>query len=260
MVGGGQRSEQAVVDLGVEDRQALAVGGQDVGVGVFDPADQVVEAQAAQVVGHLAGAVVCSEQPGGQGAQALVGQTAGAGQGEGQGAGQGHDPGLAEPQGRGPPAILGEGGLCDPLDGWARKDAVLAGTHSLQQPVVDVMGLGGQFGEVFQAAQDADVVGVVDDGLDPQRPAVFEVSLDAGVPVEGVDDHAVVVPVDGGAEHALGDAADLPVEDDLRVVRAADVQVAGGQGVEERPGVPGGGEGDGLGDLDLAHGDVPPVA
>jgi hypothetical protein len=49
-------------------------------------------------------------------------------------------PGLAEPQGRGPPAVLGEGGLCDPLDGWARKDAVLAGTHSLQQPAVDVTG------------------------------------------------------------------------------------------------------------------------
>jgi hypothetical protein len=101
---------------------------------------------------------------------------------------------------------------------------------------------------------------VVDDGLDPQGPAVFEVGLDAGVPVEGVDDHAVVVPVDGGAEHALGDAADLPVEDDLHVVWAADVEVVGGQGLEERPGMAGGGEGDGLGDLDLPHGDVPPVA
>ena len=67
------------------------------------------------------------------------------------------------------------------------------------------MGLGGQFAEVFQAAQHADVVGVVDDGLDPQRPAVFEVGLDAGMPVEGVDDHAVVVAVHGGAEDALGD-------------------------------------------------------
>jgi hypothetical protein len=28
---------------------------------------------------------------------------------------------------------------------------------------------------VFQAAQDANVVGVVDDGLDPERPAVFVV-------------------------------------------------------------------------------------
>jgi hypothetical protein len=72
-------------------------------------------------------------------------------------AGQGHDPGLAEPQGRGPPAILGEGGLCDPLDGWARKDADLAGTHGLQQPAVHVTGLGGQLAEVLQAAKDADV-------------------------------------------------------------------------------------------------------
>jgi hypothetical protein len=37
----------------------------------------------------------------------------------------------------------------DPLDGWARKDAVLAGTHSLQHPAVHVTGLGGQFGEVL---------------------------------------------------------------------------------------------------------------
>jgi hypothetical protein len=56
------------------------------------------------------------------------------------------------------------------------------------------------------------------------------------VPVEGVDHHAIVVTVDGGAEDALGDAADLPVEDDLHVVRAADVQVVRGQGLEERPG------------------------
>jgi hypothetical protein len=42
LVGGGQQSEQAVVELGAEDRQTLAVGGQRVGVGVFDPADEAV--------------------------------------------------------------------------------------------------------------------------------------------------------------------------------------------------------------------------
>jgi hypothetical protein len=46
---------------------------------------------------------------------------------------------------------------CGPLNGWARKDAALAGTHGLHQSAVDVTGLGGQFAEVFQAAQDADV-------------------------------------------------------------------------------------------------------
>jgi hypothetical protein len=56
--------------------------------------------------------------------------------------------------------------------------------------------------------------------------------------VEGVDHHAVVVPVAGGAEHALCDAADLSAVDDLHVVRAADVQVVRGEGLEERSGMP----------------------
>ena len=63
-------------------------------------------------------------------AQALV-RDAGDGEAQhGQRAGQGLDPGVAEPQGRGPPAILGEGGLCDPRKGWTRKAArALAGTY-----------------------------------------------------------------------------------------------------------------------------------
>ncbi|MGC1213359.1 MAG: hypothetical protein WA890_19080 [Micromonospora sp.] len=63
-----------------------------------------------------------------------------------------------------------------------------------------------------------------------------------------------------GAEHALGGGADLLVEDELHVVGAADVEVVGGEGFERGTGVAGGGEHDGLGDLDLPHGDVPPVA
>jgi hypothetical protein len=38
-------------------------------------------------------------------------------------------------------------------------------------------------------------------GLDPHRPAVLEVLLDAGVLIEDIDDHAAVVAaVDHGAE------------------------------------------------------------
>lgn len=72
-VGGGARPEQPVAGVGAEDRDLDPAGGQDISVGVLDPADQPVEAQAAQVVGHLASAVVCSGQPGGQGTQALIG-------------------------------------------------------------------------------------------------------------------------------------------------------------------------------------------
>ena len=60
---------------------------------------------------------------------------------------------------RGPPAILGEGGLCDPLKGWARKDTTLPDTFSIEQAGVDVTGLGLQLVQMFQAAVAAQVVG-----------------------------------------------------------------------------------------------------
>ncbi len=42
LVGGGERDEQPVVDLGVEDGDADAVGGEGVAVGVREPADEAV--------------------------------------------------------------------------------------------------------------------------------------------------------------------------------------------------------------------------
>jgi hypothetical protein len=48
-------SEQSVVQLGVEDGHADAVGREDVLIGVLDPADEPGEAEAAQVVGRLRG-------------------------------------------------------------------------------------------------------------------------------------------------------------------------------------------------------------
>jgi hypothetical protein len=44
---------------------------------VLDAADQPVEAEPAQLMGHLAGVIAGAEQSGGQGTQALVGDTAG---------------------------------------------------------------------------------------------------------------------------------------------------------------------------------------
>ncbi len=41
----------------------------------------------------------------------------------------------------------------------------------VQQPVVDVTGLGLELLEVLQPSAAAQVTGVVDDGFDPQRPA-----------------------------------------------------------------------------------------
>ena len=61
----------------------------------------------------------------------------------------------------------------------------------------------------------------------------------------------------GGALLAGDDPA---VEDDLDGVGAAEVEVVGDQGLEERSGVAGLGEYDGAGDLDLGHRQFPPVA
>ena len=112
------------MDLGVEDRDALPVTGQDVGVAVREPGDEAFEAQPAQIVGHLRAGVVGAEQPGDVAAEPLVGDPADHVAGDGEGAGQGHDPRVAEPQGWGPPPVH-HGRRRDPLKGWARKDTTL---------------------------------------------------------------------------------------------------------------------------------------
>jgi hypothetical protein len=49
-------------------------------------------------------------------------------------------------------------------------------------------------------------------------------------------------------------------EDDLHLLGPAGVKIVDAQRLKERPGVPRRVEYDGAGDLDLTHGDVPPVA
>jgi len=70
-----------------------------------------------QIVAHLVDAVVGAEEGGHLGAQAPVGEPDDGVEGDTQGADQGHDPRVAEPQGRGLPAVRGERGQRDPLTG-----------------------------------------------------------------------------------------------------------------------------------------------
>src|SRR6185437_6044064 len=137
----------------------------------------------------------------------------------------GLDPRVAEPQGRGPPAILGEGGPRDPLKGWTRKDAALTDTFSIEQGGVDCTSLRLQLVEVDQPAPAAQVIGAVDDGFDAQRPAVFEVLLDHRVSVEGVDADLGAVGGDLGLELAscFGAAVLAAFDDQFDEFRAADV-------------------------------------
>jgi hypothetical protein len=120
------------VELGVEHRDTLAFGGQDVGVGAREAFDQPVQAQPVKVVAHLVGGVGDAEQMVHLGTQAPVGESEGV-QPDTQGGDQGHDPRVAEPQGRGPPAVGGDRRQRDPLKGWARKDTTLAGALSIKR-------------------------------------------------------------------------------------------------------------------------------
>ena len=74
LVRGGERDQEPVVDLDVEDGDADAVGGEHIAVGVREPADEAVEPQPAQVISHLPWGVVDAEQPGDQDAEVLVGE------------------------------------------------------------------------------------------------------------------------------------------------------------------------------------------
>ena len=97
LVAGHQRAQDAVVDLGVEDREPQAVGSQGIQVAVRDPGEQAVAGQARQVAGGLIDGAGGAEQSGHQGAQALVRDAGDGAQRVGEGAGQGHDSRVAEP-------------------------------------------------------------------------------------------------------------------------------------------------------------------
>src|SRR4029077_9528089 len=164
--------------------------------------------------------------------------------------------------GRGPAALLGEGGPGDPLKGWTRQDAALTDTFSIEQCGVDRTGACLQLIEMDQPPQTTQVARVVDDGLDAQRPPVLEVLLDAGVPVEGVDVDLGAVGDDPGLElTGRRSTAALPTpEDQLDQLRAADVEVVGDQGLEEPASVAGCIEHQSARGFHLAHRQPPPIA
>ena len=84
LVGGQQRTQQPVVQFGVEDRKPQPIGGQAVEVAAGDAGDEPIASEPSQVVTGLVGGVVdAAEQSGHQGTQALVGD---AGDGEHAGA------------------------------------------------------------------------------------------------------------------------------------------------------------------------------
>jgi hypothetical protein len=78
-----------------------------------------------------------------------------------------------------------------------------------------------------QPAQQPEVAGVIDHGLDPEWPTAFEVGLHPGVPEVGVEGDLVTGAQQPGAVTTLGCGADPAAENDLHLLRSADVEVFG---------------------------------
>ena len=115
-------------------------------------------------------------------------------------------------------------------------------------------------GRCCEAARDAEVVGVVDDGLDPERPAVLEVLLDPAVLVGEVDLDVAAGGEDPGPEQRLGRLADLAGEHHRDLLGPADVDVVGDERFEEAAGAARVVEHERARHLDLPHRELPPVA
>jgi hypothetical protein len=157
-IGGQQRAEQPVVQLGVEDHHPHTLGGEHVAVAVLDPPGQPLEPQPPQVVGHLCAAVGTAEQAAHLGTQAPVGEADDGVEQDRKGAGQGHDARIPEAQGSGSLALL-QRGLRGLRQQRGLNGTALADTLDGKQPAVGGASLGLELVQVGQAALAAEVGG-----------------------------------------------------------------------------------------------------
>ena len=140
---------------------------------------------------------------------------------------------------------------------------VVADAFGVQEaPVGGVAGLR-HGGEVSQLFADAEVARLVEGGLGAERSSFLQVLLDLGLLVEQVEVGAGAAGDDLGPEGPGGPVlAALPdgaAEDEVHLVRAADVEVVADQLLEEDPAVQRPVQGHRGGELDLLDRQLPAV-
>jgi len=200
-----------------------------------------------------------AEVSGDEPAKAFVGEAAGDGVLDvAESAGQSHGALIPEAQGSGSLALVM--GLVDALEERRADGTALTGTLDHKQPAVDLAGFGQEFGEVLDAGEHVEVRGLVDDRLDPQRAAVFEVLLDAAVLVAEVDLDLRPGAEDPSQVGVAGRSAQRSGEHERDLFGAADPDVVLNEGLEEAAGAAWVVEHQGATDFDLAHRELPPVA
>jgi hypothetical protein len=138
--------EDASVAFGKEQGQAAAVSGKDIVVGAVKTPNEAFASESAEVIGHLAGAVMGLAEMGGyQGTKGGVGEAIGQVAELAQAGKQGHDTRVTEAETGSALAVAG-GRQHDLLKGVGADRAVLTHALGIQKTPVSLSADGAQVG------------------------------------------------------------------------------------------------------------------
>src|SRR5579871_2154041 len=232
---GQARSQDAVIGAGAEQCCPPAAGGHSVAVGAGHTLDQPVQAQAAQVISHLArgqGFRRLSQKRRPVIAQVAVGKTSGQQTKHQQCTQERLHGAVREAQGASP-LFIDRYRLIEPAEGVLAQGAILADRLDVQQTSVGLEADLPQGGQVHQPLAQAEVARVVDGSLGPQGAAFLVVLLDARALVVDVQRRRYPFRQHARAEASRRLGGDASSEDQLDLVGAAQVQVLADDLLEE---------------------------
>jgi|SRR5579863_9269711 len=176
-------SHRAVVEPGVKDGGAQALGGDPIAARSRDALDETMKAQPTQVVGDLSGAVLAgllSQQWSEVLAQILVGECALDEKEEEQHVQESLNAGIGEAQRR-RPLVVNDDGPLHVLEGSFADEAVVSDALDVEQTSVGCKADLAQILEILDASADGEVAGVVDRGFGSKCLSLLVILLDAGL-------------------------------------------------------------------------------
>jgi hypothetical protein len=121
------------------------------------------------------------------------------------------------------------------LESILTQDRIVAQLLDVQETSVGCKGQLPQAREIVERLADAEVAGVVDNQLCPQRGAFLEVLLEEGAFVIQLQAGDHVVGDEPGAEAGLGVVRNATVKDQLHVLGASEVDVVAQHLLKEQP-------------------------
>ena len=189
-------SQDAQIELGVEEGDLEAVAGGGVAMRLRDAMDEPFEPQPAQVVGHLGGGVRAAEQRFDLGAQVAIAEAARQMGKAGEGLEERHHARVTEAK-RGRPLSGFERGALEPIERVLRQHALVADAFDFEELAIDLVAEVAEMRQIRHRFGDVEIRRVVDRGFRAEGALLFEVLLDV---------RGLVLDVQTGLD-AIGDDA-----------------------------------------------------